>query len=288
MIPQVIANGIIGSAFIVPVSLGLFLIYRTHRFIFFAYGAIVMIAPYISWLLMTKTASPFWLAGLVGVLSAVLLGFVMEMAFHAPARKWGMGALPLLLLSIGCYAVIQNTVALGFGNDILSFRDHVSQRPLVFGKVFVTNFQLGTIVIAVFCALMVAVTLRITSLGKCIRAIASSPLLSRTVGINTEAIYFSSMGLGCLLGGLAGVLIACDMDISPTMGMMPLMTGWVAVMIGAGSVSGTVLGAILLGMVRNISVIWLPTQWQDTVVFIVLIVCLILKPKQDVQGLRAS
>jgi branched-subunit amino acid ABC-type transport system permease component len=228
MIPQVIANGIVASALIIPVSLGLFLVYSTHRFIFFAYGAVVMIAPYVSWLLVKKVSLPLWFAGLIGVSSAVLLGWAIEATFHAPARKRGMGSLPLLLLSIGCYAVIQNAVSLSFGNDILSFRDQLPQRLFVFGKAFVTNFQLGAVFIALFCTTAVAATFRLTSAGKCMRAVANCEVLSRIVGINTEFVYFSSMGAGCLLGGLAGVLIACDTDITPTMGMMPLMIGWVA------------------------------------------------------------
>lgn len=281
MIQQVIVNGVVASALIIPVSLGLFLIYNTHRFMFFAFGAIVTLAPYVCWLLINKAGCGIWLAGLAGVGGALLLGFALEAILHAPARRRGMGPLALFLLSLGCYVVIQNLISLGYGNDILSFRDRLPRRTLSFGAASLTNVQLIAVFVALICVFVVWATLWLTRIGRCIRAVADSDLLARVVGVNVATVRYGSMGAGCLLGGLAGMFAACDMDLTPTMGMLPLMMGLVAVLIGGGTLWGTVLAAVFVSMVRNVTVIWLPTHWQDAVVFVVLLVYLILKPQTE-------
>lgn len=281
MIQQVIVNGVVASALVIPVSLGLFLIYSTHRFMFFAFGAIVTLAPYVCWLLLNKTGCGIWLAGLAGLGSAVLIGFALEATVHAPARRRGMGPLALFLVSLGCYVVVQNLISLGYGNDVLFFRGRLPRRTLSFGAASLTNVQLVAVFVALTCVLVVWATLRLTLAGRCIRVIANSDLLSRVVGVNVAAVRYGSIGAGCLLAGLAGVFAACDMDLTPTMGMMPLMMGLVAVLMGGGSLWGTVLAAVFVSMAKNCSVIWFPTHWQDAVVFFVLLAYLILRPQTE-------
>jgi branched-subunit amino acid ABC-type transport system permease component len=279
MIPQVIANGVIASALVIPVSLGLFLIYRTHRFMFFAFGAVVTVSPYVCWFLLNRAGCGPWFAGLAGVGSAALLGMVLEVGFHIPARRKKMGPLAMFLLSLGCYVVVQNLISLGFGNDILSFRERLPRKALSFGAASFTDVQLFTVLGALLCAPLVWAALRLTRMGRCARAVANSDSLSRVVGINVAAIYYGSMCAGCLLGGLAGICAASDMDLTPTMGMMPLMMGLVAVLIGGSSLWGTVLATVFVGMSKNVCVIWLPTHWQDAVVFVVLLAYLVVKPR---------
>lgn len=86
--------------------------------------------------------------------------------------------------------------------------------------------------------------------------------------------------LGSALAGAAGVLLACDADMTPAMGLRPLLMGIIAVVIGGiGSVPGAALGAILLALAENLGAWWISSMWRDAIAFIKLVVFLLARPQ---------
>jgi len=110
-------------------------------------------------------------------------------------------------------------------------------------------------------------------------AVASDPDLARAVGIDIEGIYLWTIGLGSALAAIAGILTSYDVDMSPTMGMQPLMMGVVATIIGGNTLLGMAGGALLLGMTQHLNVIWLSSKWQDAIIFAILILFLLFRPQ---------
>jgi branched-chain amino acid transport system permease protein len=285
MLIQLLVNGVVASALNLPAALGMLLVYRTQRFIFFAFAAVVTVGPYVAWQLLQRDALPFSLGVIVGLGASALAGITAELLLHGPARRKGAGSLGLLLLSIGCYAAAQNTLTLCFGNDLRSFRTFISYSSVPILSASVTNVQLVVIVAALVCTAGLWAVYRLTAFGLHIRAVANDPCLSAVHGVRVEAVFMFTTVLGCLLGGVAGIANACDSDITPTMGMMPLMMGVVAVMVGQNTLWGTVGGTFLLGMGRNLGVIWIGTQWQDAMVFVILLAFLLVRGRG--KGIRA-
>ena len=89
-----------------------------------------------------------------------------------------------------------------------------------------------------------------------------------------------TFAIGSALAGIAGILVALDVDMTPTMGMNALMMGVVVVIIGGvGSIPGIALGALLLGFAQHFGVWKISSQWQDTIAFVILILFLLFRPQ---------
>ena len=122
--------------------------------------------------------------------------------------------------------------------------------------------------------------LRITKLGRAIRAVANSPELSDISGIDRDATILKAFAIGSGLAGIAGILGAFDTDITPTMGLNALMMGVVVVIVGGiDSIPGIALGALLLGFAQHIGIWIIGPQWLDAIAFAILLVFLILRPQ---------
>ena len=130
--------------------------------------------------------------------------------------------------------------------------------------------------------------LRLTAIGRMIRAVASDPELATVVGLPSDRAMLIAVAAGSAVAGLAGVLVGYEQNLSPMMGFSGLLVGIVAAIIGgAGSVGGTLLGGFLVGLAMHLGVWNLPTQWQQAIVFIVLIAFLLARP-QGILGKRVK
>ena len=116
-------------------------------------------------------------------------------------------------------------------------------------------------------------------IGRNIQAVASNPELSNFMGISSDKVILSALVIGSSLAAVAGILIAFDTDINPTMGFNWLLYGVVAMIIGGiGSTWGLLGGALLLSSAQNLSAYFIGSQWMNAVAYILLILFLLAKP----------
>jgi branched-subunit amino acid ABC-type transport system permease component len=149
----------------------------------------------------------------------------------------------------------------------------------VFFVAYITDIQIITI--AVCLALFVACVffMKYNRIGRNIRAVASNPELSNVVGIHSDRVILWAFAIGSALAAVAGILIALDTDMRPTMGFSWLLYGVVAMIIGGvGSNWGLVGGALLLATAQHLAAYYIGSQWMDAVAYIILILFLIVKP----------
>ena len=116
-------------------------------------------------------------------------------------------------------------------------------------------------------------------IGRNIRAVASNPELSNVLGIHSDRVILWAFGIGSALAAVAGILIAFDTDMTPTMGFHWLLYGVVAMIIGGvGSNWGLAGGALLLATAQHLAAYYIGSQWMDAVAYIILILFLLVKP----------
>jgi len=122
--------------------------------------------------------------------------------------------------------------------------------------------------------------LKYTLFGKAVRAISDDEEVSKIVGINTEKIMGRVFFIGSAIAGVAGIAVAFDTGIQPTMGFSLLLKGVIAAIIGGiGNVYGGILGAFLLAAIENLGAWQFSGEWKDAVAFVVLIIFLLFRPK---------
>ena len=144
----------------------------------------------------------------------------------------------------------------------------------------ITFVQVCMVCAAVCALILMTLFVAKTRFGTAMRALANDPELSRISGMNSELVILLAFAIGSAIAGIGGILVALDVDMTPTMGMNALMMGLVAVIIGGvDSIPGIALGALLLAMAQQFGVWKISSQWQDAIAFGILLVFLIFRPQ---------
>lgn len=144
----------------------------------------------------------------------------------------------------------------------------------------VTLIQISMIAVSVLLSALCWVFIEYSSKGKAMSAVANDPELARIVGVESDQVILFTFALGSALAAIASILISFDTDMTPMMGFNALLMGVVAAIVGGiGSIPGALLGGLLVGMAQHLGVWKLPTQWQDAIVFVILILFLLFRPQ---------
>jgi len=277
---QILLNGLILGFYYALIALSVSVIYTPTRFFHFAHGAVFTSAAYCCLACRTALGLPFWLAALFGVAAAGLLGMALEFGVYRQLRKRRSSALVMLLASLGLYVVLQNAISLMFGDDTKSLSGQEVAEGIQFLGGRITPIQFWILFGSVASIIFVLGLFKFTAFGKTMRAVANDSNLARIQGIKVDSVILAAFALGSVSVGLAAVLHARDTGMTPTMGLNAMIGGAVAMILGGvGNHFGAAVGGILLGFAQQLVAWEFGNQWQDTTVFLVLIVFLVLRPQ---------
>lgn len=277
---QLIANGILAGANYALMALGFGLILSTVRFLPFSHAIPYTTAAYSFYVLNVRLNLPLWIAILLSITNAALVGALIETVIYRSFRARNVASSILLLVSLGLVVVFQSAISLLFGDQTQATRSSLDVSVYHLMGSRLTSLQTATVIVTAAMFALVWVIQQKTGVGQVQRALASNPALAKTIGINISLAYAGISAVGSGLAGVAGILAALDTDIVPTMGFNALMMGIAVVIIGGvGSISGALWGGIVIGLVKNFGVWKLPTQWQDAIVFLILIAFLLVRPQ---------
>lgn len=280
MLNQLLLNALIASSIYILVAVSFSLIYQTTRFFHFAHAVVFTFGAYFTYLFHKLLYFPIYVGIPIAVILSALVGCGMELGVYRNLRKKKASPMVLLLASLGLYIVLQNCISMLFGDDTKSIRSGVVREGLpVFGA-RITPIQIVIIITSIILVILVALWLKKSTMGKAMRAVANDAELALISGIDSNRVILTTFAIGSALAGVAGILVALDVDMTPTMGMNALMMGVVAVIIGGvGSIPGVALGALLLGLAQHLGVWKISSQWQDAIAFIILFVFLLVRPQ---------
>ena len=282
---QLIVNGLVNGALFGLLACAFGLVYRSLRIFHIAFAGLFLVAPYAAWSAQAALGLPLWAAVGLGLAAAGLAGLAIEHVLYRPLfrRKTSGGA--VIVASLGAYIIIQNMIALIFGNEIMSFDRGMATR-FSLGSVGLTSIQLAQLVLSAVVLAGFALAIRRIRLFKIVWAMGDEPELVPVLGLplmRYRALVFVVSGV---LAGLAACLIAVDVGIDPHMGMSYLLVAAVAVLAGGiDRFSGWVLGAPVLALLQSLMVWQFSARWMDLVTFGVLILILLFRP-QGMLGLR--
>lgn len=280
MTNQVITNILIDASCYILVSISFSLIYQISRFFHFAHGIIFTAGAYIMFLLHIMVGLPLNVSIFLGIMGSIILGCLIELFIYRPLKRKGSSSLVLLLASLGIYIVLQNIVSMVFGNETRSIRSGVVQEGINILGTKATPIQIITICVSIALVIALSLFQKKTKIGGLIRAVASDPELANVSGVNSNRVILWTFAIGSALVGLAGMLVAYDIDMTPTMGMHALLMGVVVMIIGGiGSIPGIALGSLLLAAAQHFGMWFIGSHWQDAIAFVILVVFLSFKPE---------
>ena len=253
--------------------------YYPTRFFHIAHAITLTFSAYFTYLFSIQLTFPIAISIPLAILCAVAVGVLSEIALYKPLRKRNASPMILMIASLGLYTVLQNVISMLWGDDTKSVRTGEVKVGNEFLGAYITDIQIITIAVCVALFVACVFFMKYNRIGRNIRAVASNPELSNVVGIPSDRVILWAFGIGSALAAVAGILIAFDTDMRPTMGFSWLLYGVVAMIIGGvGSNWGLVGGALLLATAQHLSAYYIGSQWMDAVAYIILILFLIAKP----------
>jgi len=252
---ELIVSGFITGGIYALVAMGLNLQYGLMRILNVSHGEFLMLGAYlVYWAHLVTHLSPFVF------LPPLLVGlFVIGLVIHRLCFRRLAETTPeveafearSLLVGFGLMFVVQNVALLVWGADLRGYQ-YLSRTVSVAGVGFTAN-RLVAFAGAIGLGLGLILVLRATQLGRAVRAMMQSPTGALLVGIDVRRLHPAVFGVGLALAGAAGALLSMVFEISPSMGEPYTVTALIVIALGGfGSVTGSLLGGLLLGVVEAI------------------------------------
>ncbi len=260
------------------IALGYTMVYGIAKMLNFAHGDIIMVGAYSVIVSAVTLKLPPVVAILIAVVVCAALGVTIEFLAYRPLRQ--SPPLAVLITAIGVSYLLQNLALLIFGPEQKSTPALFDLPSLTLGGVTVDGITLLTL--GVTAAIMVGLTLfiNLTRMGKAMRAVSEDRDAAELMGISVNKTITITFAIGSALAAVASVFFGATYTyIKPTTGSMPGIKAFTAAVFGGiGSIPGTMLGGILLGLIEQLSKVYISTLWSDAVVFGVLVLVLVFKP----------
>jgi branched-chain amino acid transport system permease protein len=267
-------------------GLGLSMIFGTTGLTNFAHGELITLGALVAYGFNQGLGLHIMIAGTLAVLVTFCAGAAQDLGFWRPLRKRGTGNIALMIVSIGLAIFLRNLYLYFFGGTTKPYAQYATQSSWDLGAVSIAPKELFIILVAIVVLVAVSLLLSRTRLGKATRAVADNPALAASSGINVSMVITIVWILGTGLAGLSGVLLGLDQQVEHQMGFKLLLLVFAAVTLGGlGTIWGAMAGSILVGVMVDMSTLFLSVELKNIGALIVLILVLLFRP-QGIFGRR--
>ena len=292
------AGLLIGSVYAL-MCVGLGMIFGVMRVINFAQGEFLMLGMYgtlyaYTWLALGSFLGPY-VGPIVGALLAAVVIYFASILLHRyllvrvtgtrVAGSEGEGHYPQLILTLGLSLIIANAGLIFFGSTPENIRTPLSATAWEISvseeiSVFLNKARSVAFLVSVAVAIVLFLFITRTRIGKMLRAAADNPEAAVYMGIDVERAHRIAFGLGCAITALAGGLVATYYPFQPYVGLEFVIIMYAGVVLGGmGSIGGAFWGGLTIGLVQQLSTLVLPTQLQNTAIFVVFLLIMMLRPE---------
>ena len=265
------------GAILATPAIGLSAIYAVLRFPNFAVASHATIGAFAGYAVNVAWGWTIVPAALVAFLAAGLVGVVSDLLALKKLRQ--SGAITATIGSVALTIALENIVRMGFGNRLRTY-DVPVLRDWRWNGLRVGPQQLEDLAIAAVTVAALFGFLAFTRTGKAMRAVADNPMLAAIKGIDANRIAMLVNFLAMGLAGLGGMLIGLDTSIDPLTGFRAILAVFAAAVVGGlGSIPGAIVGALLVGVAEELSLLVLPPDYRSLVGFVAILLVLTLRPR---------
>lgn len=276
---QSLINGILLGGIYAVVGIGLSMIFGIVRLVNLAHGDLMILSAYLVLTLMNAIGVSPYLTLVAAIPIMFIIGYLIQLLILN--RVIGKGMEPPLIVAFGLSIILQNVLLLIFSPDAQSLKTGLATKSFPIGEainvpiIYLVGFLVGTCVIVLLQLLF-----QYTSIGRAIRAASDDETAAQLMGINTKRIYACAMGIAMVTAAVAGTLIGTTFTFYPHTGPQYLIIAFGVVIIGgAGSMLGTFIGGIILGLAQLFGAYYFGTGYQLLSGYLILLVVLALRPQ---------
>jgi len=281
---QSLVNGVLLGGLYAIIGLGMSLIFGIMGLTNLGHGDLMIVASYLIVILATQFVGNILLAILIAIAAMIVIGFLVQnFLINKVVDK---GSEPPLLITFGISIILQNALLQLFGATQKTIPTSFAATNIIktpwfsVSAVYAINF-----IAAIVLVTAIHLLIKKTNFGRSIRSTSDDVVASELMGINTKRIYSYTMALAMVTAAIAGLLVGMTFNFYPTAGTQYLIIAFGVVVIGGmGSLVGTLIGGILLGLSQMVGSLLFGTAYQLIFGYVVLLVILAIRP----QGLLAG
>lgn len=279
---QNLVYGILVGALYGLAAVGLSLVFGVTKFLNVAHGEFLMLGGYASfWLFTLWTVDPFTSLPAAIIFLVVVGGVFYKLLFGRMVKlAEGIKIQNTLLVGFGLSLILQNLALRFWTADTRSVTTFYSGAVFSFAGVRFPLVRVASMVIALVLIVALQLFLRRTYTGKALRATVENWEAATLMGIDIQRVYLLSFVIGAALAGIAGVLVSVGYSIDPGMGMSWTLKSLVVMVLGGlGSLTGTFVGGILLGLTESATGFFLSLTYREVVGLVIFILVLVFRPQ---------
>ena len=269
--------GLVNGSFYAMLSLGLAVIFGLLNVINFAHGALYMMGAFAAFIGVTSFGLNYWVMLVLAPLAVGAFGILVERAMLR--RLYRLDHLYGLLLTFGITLLLEGLFRSFYGvsGQTLDVPEALTGATDL-GFMILPNYRAWVVLASLAVCLATWFVIEKTRLGATLRAGTENPKLVEAFGVNVPRMVMLTYGFGVALAGLAGVLAAPVINVTPLMGSNLIIVVFAVVVIGGmGSILGAILTGLGLGVIEGLTRVWYP-EASEVVVFVVMVIVLLLRP----------
>jgi branched-chain amino acid transport system permease protein len=275
---QVVVSGLLLGGVYALLSVGLTLIFGVVRIINFAHGELMMLAMYLTyWLHHVHHIDPylsiFIVAPALFVVGMGVQRFIIQPIFDS-------SALMKVFVTVGLFIALQNLALMLFKADFRTIQTSYSMASLDVANISISVPRLVAFGFALGLLAGLYLLLKLTLVGKAMRAVAENRVVAQLMGIRVQRLYLITFGLGSAMTGIAGALLLPFTYVFPTVGAIYTLIAFVVVVLGGlGNMAGAFFGGLFIGLIESFSGVYISPALKEAVYFIIFILILLVRPQ---------
>lgn len=282
---QMLGDGLVIGAFYSLIALGYTMVYGIIKLLNFAHGDFYMLGAFVGFSLLSlfsdSSASGIMAIGLVFIVTMTIVGLIgmgVERIAYRPLLL--APRLSILITALGVSLILENGAMIGWGPNVEVYPIQLSNAGWDILGAHITYAQLIMFLISITLMYSLQLFIHHTIYGKAMRAIALDQTACNLMGINVHRVISLTFFIGALLAAGAGIMSGIYYgSINFMMGFIIGLKAFTAAVLGGiGSLSGAMIGGLLLGMIETVGTFALGGSWKDVLAFSILILILVLKP----------
>ena len=273
---QLVIYGIVLGSIISLGAIGVSLIFSILRFAHFAHGDLMTLGAYFAFVGVAGFGLPMPLVFLPALACTAVVAVGVDRLLYRPLRR----ASPIIMLisSVGAALMLRSLVQIIWGPDNQIYESGI-QLPYKFWGLHIKPDQITIVLGTIVLVTMLHFFLQSTRMGKAMRAMADNMDLARISGIHTERVVFWTWVIAAVLAAAAGIFLGMDTRLNPIMGWRLLLPVFAAAILGGiGNYYGAIVGGVIIGVVQEISTLFISPAYKPAVAFAIMVIMLVARP----------
>ena len=273
---QILLNSLETGGIYALAALGIILIYRTSNTTNYAQGSISMFNAFVAVYILQATGLPVYIVAILGMLSAFLVGVLVDRIVISHAQK--VNPVSKQIITLGLIMIFLGLAPMIFGTDPLQFPRFIYGSQKIMGATIsynaIVNISVG-IVIMIFLFVM----LQKSKWGLSVRATASNEVVARMMGIPTSLITLGSWAIAAALGTLAALMLAPTSSVNLSMMDGVQIVALLACVLGGfQTFYGPVIAAYIIGFASNFISFYISSIWSESILYLLILMAMLFKP----------